>query len=193
MTEQSTDAPATPAADPDAVDQRGHGASRRHQTLTVGLLLAALSAVAVGLGIRDHDRRQAAAQPSVPAEQTALAAARAEAVALTTISYKTAARDLDRVLAGATGSLRTQYEREKGQLPGVLAQTKAVSRGTVLSSGLTSLSADTAQALVAVDARVSGADTGRAGVLKHYRMVVTLQRVGDSWLASKVAFAGAPQ
>jgi hypothetical protein len=100
---------------------------------------------------------------------------------------------LDRILAGATGPLRTQFEKEKAQLPATLARTKSVSHGNVLSSGLISLDGARAQALAAVDARVSGTDTGRAGVIKHYRMVITLQQVGSKWLASDVAFAGAPQ
>jgi Mce-associated membrane protein len=154
-----------------------------------------LVAAAIILGIRDHRHREGgtAAQAGTSAEQAALAAARGEAVALTTISYKTATADLNRVLAGATGSLHSQFDKQKGQLPSTLAQTKSVSRGTVLSSGLASLNGTQAQALVALDARVSGTDTGPTGVIKHYRMVVTLQQVSGRWLASDVAFAGAPQ
>jgi Mce-associated membrane protein len=158
-------------------------------------LLAGLVVAAVVLAIRDHRHREGGtpAQSGTAAEQAALSAARGEAVALTTISYKTAAADLNRVLAGATGSLHSQFNKQKGQLPATLAQTKSVSRGTVLSSGLSSLDGSHAQALVALDARVSGTDTGPTGVIKHYRMVVTLQKIGNRWLASDVAFAGAPQ
>jgi hypothetical protein len=157
--------------------------------------LAALVVAAVLLGVRDHRHQQRASnqQAVSPTEQTALAAARAESVALTTISYQTAAGDVRRVLAGATGALRTQFASEASQLPATLARTKSASRGVVLSSALSSLSGDRAQALVAVDATVSGTDTAKAGVLKHYRIVVTLQRVQGKWLASDVAFAGVPQ
>jgi hypothetical protein len=167
--------------------------SGRGPAIAAAVLLLALVAAAVLLGIRDHRHRDANGQPLVPAEQSALSAARAEAVALTTIGYQTAASDLNRVLAGATGSLRSQFERERSQLPATLAQTKSQSRGTVLSSALSSVSADHAEVLVAVDARVTGTDTTASGVLKHYRMVVTLQRVAGRWLASEVAFAGTPQ
>jgi hypothetical protein len=159
------------------------------------VVLAALVVAATLLGLRDHhDQQLAAAQRTVsPAEQIALAAARGEAVALTTISYQSAAGDVRRVLAGATGALRTQFASEANQLPATLAKTKSASRGVVLSSALSSLSGDRAQALVAVDATVSGTDTGKTGVLKHYRIVVTLQRIQGKWLASDVAFAGVPQ
>jgi Mce-associated membrane protein len=160
------------------------------------LVLVALVVAAVLLGIRDHRRREntdVTAGGASSAQQSALAAARGEAVALTTLDYQTAETDLNRVLAGATGPLRTQFEQEKNQLPATLAKTKSVSRGTVLSSALSSMSATRAQALVAVDATVSGSDTSATGVLKHYRMVVTLQQVDGKWLASDVAFAGVPQ
>jgi Mce-associated membrane protein len=164
------------------------------QLIVTAVILAALVITAVLLGLRDHRRREASSAPAgTSAEQAVLSAARSEAVALTTLSYNTAAADLNRILAGATGQLRTQFEKEKAQLPATLAQTKSVSRGSVLSSGLISLDGARAQALAAVDARVSGTDTGRTGVIKHYRMVITLQQVGSKWLASDVAFAGVPQ
>jgi Mce-associated membrane protein len=162
--------------------------------IATAVVLLALVIAAVLLGLRDHRRREATSSPAgTSAEQAVLSAARSEAVALTTLRYTSAAADLDRILAGATGPLRTQFEKEKAQLPATLARTKSVSHGNVLSSGLISLDGARAQALAAVDARVSGTDTGRAGVIKHYRMVITLQQVGSKWLASDVAFAGAPQ
>jgi len=160
--------------------------------LVAAALLVALAVVAVILGVR-YASHNSSNGDAPAAQQAVLAAARGEAVALTTLGYKTANADLNRILAGATGQLRSQFEKEKGQLPATLAQTKSISRGTVLSSGLISLAGNRAQALASVDATVSGTDTGATGVIKHYRMVVTLQRVGGQWLASDVAFAGAPQ
>jgi Mce-associated membrane protein len=164
----------------------------RLPVVLAAVLLGVLVAVAVVLGIRDH-RHHASTSSLAATEPAAMAAARQEAVALTTIGYKTAASDLDRVLAGATGQLRTQFSKERSQLPTTLAQTKSVSRGTVLSSALSSIDGDKAQVLVAADAQVSGTDTGSTGVLKHYRMVMTLQRLDGRWLVSDVAFAGTPQ
>jgi Mce-associated membrane protein len=171
--------------------------ARRSALLLVvaAIALLSLAAAAVALGVRDHRHRETdtTAEGATPTQQAALAAARGEAVALTTIGYRTASSDLDRVLAGATGALRTQFEKEKSQLPATLAHTRSSSRGTVLSSALSSFDGSHAQALVAVDATVSGTDTGSAGVLKHYRMVVSLDQQNGRWLASDVAFAGQPQ
>ena len=126
-----------------------------------------------------------------------LAAARQEAVNLTTISYTSAAHDLDRIVAGATGGLRQQFEAQRAQFPALLARDKSVSRGRVLSAGLIALSDHNkaAQVAVATDATVSttGGGTTPQSVVKHYRMVMKLQLVRGHWLVTDVAFAGVPQ
>src|SRR4051794_41544128 len=64
-----------------------------------------------------------------------LTAARQEAVNLTTIAYTSAARDLDRIVAGSTGGLRQQFETQPAPFPARLARGKSVSRGRVPSAG----------------------------------------------------------
>jgi Mce-associated membrane protein len=131
------------------------------------------------LGPRD-DGRQAAVQ-----------AARVEAVNLTTISYETADRDLARIIAAATGTLKTQFVTQRKQLPTVLRRDKSISIGTVLAAGVTSQRGNTVKVLVAVDAQVSSAQSTKAGKLvKHYRMDMTLVRISGHWLVSQVGFSG---
>lgn len=172
----------------------GPPARQRRTVVAAVLVLLLLLAVAAWLGWRNHDSQQRldAGASLVSQEQAVLTAARGEAVALTSISYRTASSDLDRILAGATGALAKQFAGERSRLPQLLGGHKSESAGSVLSSGLTSLSADSARAVVAVDARVSGSGDPK-GVLKHYRMVMTLSRAGARWLVSDVAFAGVPQ
>lgn len=152
--------------------------------------LLALAAADVALGASgqspsSYDRRASAV----------VAAASQEAVDLTTISYTSATRDVDRILAGATGGLRQQFLSQRAQFPSVLARDKSVSRGQVLAAGLVSLSGRTAEVDAATDATVSttGGGVKAQSVLKHYRMVMKLQLVGHRWLVSDVAFAGVPQ
>lgn len=169
----------------------------RTPLLLACLLLLALLAVAAVLGARFQHRSQErdVAGSTAGAEQAALQAAQGEALALTTIDYRTANRDLDRILAGATGPLAKQFAAQRAKFPDSLRPTKSVSKGTVLSAALspaaTDLPAGKAQAVVAVDAAVSG--SGSSSVVKHYRMVVSLQRVSGRWLADDVAFSGEPQ
>ena len=151
----------------------------------VGLLalLVVLLLQASGRNARDH-RRQAVA-----------VAARSEALAVTTISYRTANADLNRILAGATGQLRAQFAEQTPHFADTLQPDKAVSKGDVLSVGVVSSSGSAAKAVVATDATVTTSPAGKRpqSVLKHYRMVMRLVKVHGRWLVSDIAFAGAPQ
>ena len=153
--------------------------------LLVGLLalLVMLLLQASGRNARD-DRRSAVA-----------AAARSEALAVTTISYQTANADLNRILRGATGQLRSQFAEEQPHFADTLQPDKSVSKGDVLSVGVVSVSDSAAQVVVATDATVTTAPPGKQpqSVLKHYRMVMRLVKVHGHWLVSDIAFAGAPQ
>jgi Mce-associated membrane protein len=153
--------------------------------MLIGLLalLVVLLLQAAARNARD-DRRDAVA-----------AAARSEALAVTTISYQTANADLDRILAGATGQLRSQFAEQKPHFADTLQPEKSESKGDVLSVGVVSSSASAAQAVVAADATVTTTPAGKPSqsVLKHYRMVLRLVKVHGRWLVSDIAFAGAPQ
>ena len=185
------------AADDDvpAVDGQSDGrVARRVVTALLLLGLAALVAAAVALALRAQDARE-----RDDARQAALNAARRQAVNMTTIDYRTADRDLNRIIDNATGDLRTQFERQREQFPDILARDESVSVGTVLASGLASLEGDEAAAVVAVDATVNNTaiakeqGAGGSGVVKHYRMHMQLVQRGGRWLVASVAFAGLPQ
>ena len=164
--------------------------ARRRPLLPVllGVLLVALVAGIVGtvLDDRSADRR-------ADARAAALRAARQQAVNLTTISYQTADRDLARIIAASTGTLKTQFETQAKSFPGVLRKEKSVSEGRVLAAGVKSQDGKVVDALVAVDATVRNTASGEAGVVKHYRMDMRLVLIGTRWLVSTVAFAGLPQ
>ncbi|HET6818362.1 MAG TPA: hypothetical protein VFH66_14135 [Mycobacteriales bacterium] len=169
------------------MDDRGRGGFVLPALIVVfaGLLafLVVMLLQASGRNARD-DRRQAVA-----------AAARSEALAVTTISYRTANADLDRILAGATGKLRSQFAEQQPHFADILAPDKSVSKGEVLSVGVVSASTSAAQVVVAVDATVTTTPAGKQpeSVLKHYRMVMRLVKAHGHWLVSDIAFAGEPQ
>jgi Mce-associated membrane protein len=126
----------------------------------------------------------------------ALAAARLEAVNLTTIDYRETDAAVQRILAGATGTLEAQFKQQRSQLGPLLTGAKSTSRGSVLEAGLVKLDGRTAQALVSVDATVSTQPSGTTKAqtsVKHYRMSMKLQQVGSRWLVSDVGFTGLVQ
>ena len=169
-------------------------AARRVVATLLFLGLAALVAGAVFLGLRAKDARD-----RDDARAAALTAARQQAVNMTTIDYRTAERDLNRIIERASGELRKQFARQREQFPDILAKDQSQSVGVVLAAGLASLDGNRASAVVAVDATVNNTaiekEQGESGqgVVKHYRMHMKLVRTGDRWLVDQVAFAGLPQ
>jgi Mce-associated membrane protein len=164
--------------------------SKRRVVLPV-LLLLVLCALVAGIVLTVLDGR--AADRRDERRQAALQAARQQAVNLTTISFETADRDLARIVAAATGTLKTQFQAQQKSFPAVLKREKSVSVGTVLAAGVSADTGDRVEALVAVDAAVRNATSGATPQVKHYRMDMTLVRRGGHWLVSSVAFAGLPQ
>lgn len=124
----------------------------------------------------------------------ALAAARQQAVNLTTIDYRTATHDLERIVNGSTGEARRLAAQQMHSFPAVLRAEHSVSSGVVASAGLSAYAGDRATAAVAVDATVSSRSPqlGPTEVVKHFRMSLHLARVGGHWLVSSVDFLGVP-
>ena len=155
------------------------------------LALAALVAYGVMLAPRwKHEDNKDNERAAV------LASARLEAVNLTTIDYKSADAAVQRILAVATGELKRQFEAQRSQLGPLLSGTRSVSTGDILEAGLVKLEGTTAQALVAVDAKVTTQPAGAKQTqtaVKHYRMAMTLQQTGGKWLVSDVGFTGLAQ
>lgn len=181
-------------ADPRPVELTEPPAASRPGRVLPVLLSLLLLALLGTVGWLVNDARSVRRQDD--ARAAALQAARQQAVNLTTISYETADRDLARIIDAATGTLKTQFEGQREQFPTVLRRDRSVSVGTVLAAGVASQSEGAVEALVAVDASVSNAESAKAGsgkLVKHYRMDMKLVRVGGRWLVSQVAFAGLPQ
>ena len=189
-----TGATGAEAVDAPAVGQAGGAGSapRRAVLLVRVLLVAVLLAALVAGGLLLVRHRQAAAQQAV--RDDVLTAARQEAVNFTTLDYRHLDRDLGRVLDGAGGSFKQQFQQQSDQLRQLVTANKAVSVGQVLDAGLVSLDGDSARVLVVADSRVT--NTGAPdGQLRRYRMQLDLVRSADGptrgrWLTSDLQFVG---
>jgi Mce-associated membrane protein len=150
----------------------------------VYLILTALvvGTTLVGLRLRSSAHRS-------DARDAVLSAARQQAVNLLSIDYRTASRDLQRIVDGSTGDQQRLYSTQVKSFPGVLQQTKSVSTGEVLAAGLVSYHAATAEVALAVNQSVSSTDA-KGAVNTSRRMVLDLRRVHGHWLVSKQTFVG---
>jgi len=121
--------------------------------------------------------------------EDALRAARQSALNLTSIDKENFDADVQRVLAGATGAFRTDFEARAKDLKEVLAVNQVVSEGKVIDAGLVRSDARNATALVVVDSNVrnTAAPEGRVNT---YRMQLELELRDGRWLTSMLEFVG---
>lgn len=125
------------------------------------------------------------------AHQQALAAAKQTSVNFVSVSASSVDRDLQRIVAGATGDFKDEFTRGQTEVRTAVVENKVESQGTVLRAGLVSGDRDRAVVLVAIDATVKNvkAPDGRAS---HYRIQVdvTKDEASGRWLVAKLQFVG---
>jgi Mce-associated membrane protein len=156
--------------------------------LVAVLLLVAL--VGGALVLRTH-RDRADAQVREERYGTVLAAADREVTAFVNLRYDRASQSVAAVADGATGSFRDHYVTSADQVEQVLLQQRSTMTGHVLWSGVVELTADRATVIAATSGTVSNARTGGSPEPRHFRLRVSLVRVGDRWLTSDLRFVGA--
>lgn len=156
-----------------------------------GVLLVVLVAAAVALLVLVALTLPRLSDASAREERRTeiLAAARQHAVNFTTLDHRKLDRDLGRVLEGATGKFRTQFEEGTADLSELVRANQAVSEGEVLEAGIVTDDPDSARVLVVADSTVTNAadpDPQR----RHYRLQLDLVREGGRWLVSDLQFVG---
>lgn len=117
----------------------------------------------------------------------ALVAARSEVVTLLSISPTTSKADVAQLLDGATKGFKSQFKQQADALLKAVEDAKVTSKGTVASSGVTSIKGDKAVVLVAASGTVENSNTSKPEA-RNYRLKVTLDKVGSRWLVSAMDF-----
>lgn len=133
--------------------------------------------------------------------QGAVSAAQKQALAIMTLDYKSAKTDLQRVINGSTGTMKSQYAQSESGTASATTSSKSVSTGTVSAAGLSypkgksSFTGNKAEVLVVGDATVAFPKTGTTAASKvqvHYRFVFEMQDVNGVWKSAQLNFAGLP-
>ena len=159
----------------------------RNRMLMLGTLgLAAIAALVV---VAMTVPRLSAAAERDQRRTDVLAAARQQAVNFTTLDYQHLDRDLRRVLSGATGGFRKQFESGTKDLSQLVTENQAVSQGEVLEAGIVSDDEDSARVLVVADSTVTNSASSDPQ-RRHYRLQLDLVHRGDRWLVSDLRFVG---
>ncbi|MDR7254001.1 Mce-associated membrane protein [Nocardioides sp. BE266] len=152
----------------------------------IGALSVALAGLLAGIvflvtSVDSPDEELTAAQHDVAA------AARSEALAFLTVDHRTMDVVVQRVLDGATGDFKEQYESQSKRLVKEATRTQATSAGEVVALGVSDLDDDSATVLVAANSTVTNTSTEEPQV-RYYRLELELVRDGNQWLTSRLRF-----
>jgi Mce-associated membrane protein len=149
--------------------------------VSVVAILASTS-VAGWLGYREHQARQAQQQTDL-----LIGVARQGALNLTTIDWHHADSDIRRILDSATGAFHDDFAKRSQPFIEVLKKAQSKSVGTITEAGLESQSGDEALVMVAVSVVTTNVGEPEAEP-RHWRMRVSVKKVGDEAKVSNVAF-----
>ncbi|BBX66050.1 Mce associated membrane protein [Mycobacterium saskatchewanense] len=151
--------------------------------LVIGaVIVLALTGLVGWVGLRAHQAHQAQERRAL-----FLQAAREGALNLTTMDFREADADVQRILNGATGSLYDSFAKRSQPFVEVLMRTQSKSVGTITEAGVESQSGDRAEVLVTVIVHTSNAVAAQPEP-HAWRMRLSLQKVGGVPKVSNVEF-----
>lgn len=177
------------AVDADMDDNSKDGATAKKSMSPVRLatvmgvvVVVALTALAGWLGFRNYQEHQVRAQRALLVQ-----VGRQGALNLTTIDWQHADTDIQRILDSATGTFYDDFSKRSKPFVDVVKKAQSKSAGTVVEAGLESQSGDEAQVLVAISVKTSNAGAPEEEP-RHWRMRVSVKKVGDEAKVSNVEF-----
>lgn len=158
--------------------------SRRAIVLTAVFVVLVLASIAAGvyllLGIRSADA-------DVERGEQFVQTARQTVLNLTTIHPDSAQADVDRLLAGASGDFKAEFEGREGPFVQVVQQARVDSNGEIIEAGIESSGDDFAEVLVAARAMVQNSDADRPEP-RDFRLRVRVVDDGGVMTAARVEF-----
>jgi Mce-associated membrane protein len=144
--------------------------------------LVSLGALGGWFGVRMYQSHQAHEQ-----RELLIQVARQGALNLTTIDWQHADADIQRILDSATGTFYDDFSHRSKPFIDVVKKAQSKSVGTIIEAGVETQSANEAQVLVAVSVKTSNLGAAEQD-LRHWRMRITVQKLGNDAKVSNVAF-----
>ena len=179
------DASVDDAAEPDAegaVPAKKSSSPARLATVFGLVTVVALAALGGWFGYQAYQSHKAQQQ-----RELLVHIARQGALNLTTIDWQHADADVQRILDSATGTFYDDFSHRSKPFIDVVKKAQSKSVGTITEAGLESQSGNEAQVLVAVSVKTSNLGAAEQDS-RHWRMRVTVQKVGNDVKVSNVAF-----
>lgn len=171
--------------EPSAAPHVDNAHSRRpwKRYVRVALVVAVFVSAFTGAGVLGWKLwdQHAVTQAGQAARQTAINYAQV----LTSIDSNQVDQNFAAVLGGATGEFKDTYTKSSAQLRQLLIDNKASAHGTVVESAIQSQTKNKVIVLLMVDQTVTNTARPDSRVDRS-RMKITMEKVGNRWLASKV-------
>lgn len=149
------------------------------RTAVVALMVAVLAAGVIVSQWQLSDQRALAS-----ARDSATTAARAYAIDVASYDYQHLTRDFAAVEQESTPAFRKTFVQSSASLAKVLGQYKAVAKGTVVASGVTSATTSKAVVVLFVNQTVTNTAQTSGSTPDNSRIQMTLVRPGSKWLIS---------
>jgi Mce-associated membrane protein len=180
----ATARPAEPAvAATEPTRRRGPGRIVSTALTVAGILAICGLLGASGYMIWYHHHADARRQQ----ETAFVAAARQGVVNMTSLDYKKAKQDVQRVIDSSTGEFKDDFEKRAGDFTKVVEESQVVTEGAVKATAVESMDKDSAVILVLGAESVTNA-AGAKDEPRSFRLRVVVARDGDQIKMSKVEF-----
>ncbi|WP_205874012.1 hypothetical protein [Mycobacterium camsae] len=116
-----------------------------------------------------------------------IAGAKKGVVNMTSLDFKKAKEDVQRVIDSSTGEFRDDFQQRAADFTKVVEQSKVVTEGTVNAAAVESMDGRTAQVLVSATSRVTNS-AGAKDEPRAWRLRVTVTEEDGQYKMSKVEF-----
>jgi Mce-associated membrane protein len=160
---------------------------RSSRVLPGALVVLVLLLGAAVVFLRQQDLAE---QARADDRRAALQTARAHAVNLLSLDYKTVDADVNRILATSTGLAREEYAANAGKLRSTTLESKVVQQGVVRASAMVSMTEDTARVLVVADGEIRWDGSKSPKQERFYRWSMDVTKVNGKWLVSRAVQVG---
>lgn len=162
--------------------------NRLNLVLYVIALVLACACVVGGVLVWQEDDTEAEASATQHRYGDVQKSATAEAEAMINIRYDDAQPSIDKVMAGATGRFKKQYEKSTDGMVELLKQNTSVMTGEVIWAGVSSIDEDSATVIAATEGTVSNKLTKNKPVARYFRLKLDLVYVDGEWLTDNLEF-----
>jgi len=184
VSEDVADDAAEPADKP-VRERRGGRLGRILKVLAAVLAVACTAALITLSVLMVISHRQQAAEDQRRAEFTA--AGRQSVVTLMSLDFNKAKEDVQRIIDNSTGQFHDDFKNQAEDFIKVAQDSKVITEVTVNSTGVESMTDDSAVVLVSATSRVTNS-AGAKQEPRSWRLSVNLERIGDQIKMSKVEF-----